>query len=236
MAYFSPEDMEALALSLKTAAVATGLNALPAILLGAWASRLGPRRKAIAESFILLPMVLPPVVLGYALLLAFGQRSPLGHFLREAFGLRLPFTWAGAVLAAMIVSFPLFARSVLVSMSMSDGKLEEASFVLGRGPAMTFLKVTVPLAMPGIAGGAALCFARALGEFGATVAFAGSIAGKTRTLPLAIYGALQSPGGEDRSLRLSLLSLGIALASMAVSSVAQRVFSARAGREAADAA
>jgi molybdate transport system permease protein len=233
---FTPEDLEALVLSLKTAALATVLNALPAILAGTWASRLGRRGKAIAEAFILLPMVLPPVVLGYALLIAFGRRSPLGHFLREGFGLQLPFTWAGAVLAAMIVSFPLFTRSVMVSMSMSDGKLEEASSVLGRGPLMTFLKITMPLAMPGIAGGAALCFARALGEFGATVAFAGSIAGKTRTLPLAIYGALQSPGGEARSLRLSLLAVGIALASMAVSSVAQSVFSAKIGKERADAA
>lgn len=226
MTFLSSEDIEALLLSLRTAALATALNAAPAVLFGSWAARRGPRGRAIAEAAILVPMVLPPVVVGYALLLAFGRRSPIAAFLHGVFGLRLPFSWAGAVLAAMVVSFPLFARSVMVSMSMSDGKLEEASLVLGRGPASTFMRVTLPLAMPGIAGGAALCFARAFGEFGATIAFAGSIAGKTRTLPLAIYGALQSPGGDGRSLRLSLLSLGVAAAAMALSGIAQRALSA----------
>jgi len=223
--FLTPSETEALVLSVKTAAAATLLNGIPA-LAGGWimARRRFPG-KALAEGLLLLPLILPPVTTGYLLLLLFGRKGPLGSVLFNLAGIRLPFSWEGAVLASMIVSFPLFVRSVRLAMEMTDPGLEAASRVLGRGPAGTFFRITVPLALPGIIGGAVLCFARALGEFGATITFAGNMAGRTRTLPLAIHSALQTPGGDGESIRLTLLSVILALAAVVLSEILQKRFS-----------
>lgn len=215
-------ETEALVLSVKTAAAATLLNGIPAIITGWILARRRFPGKSLAEGLLLLPMVLPPVTTGYLLLLLLGRKGPLGALLFHWAGIRLPFTWEGAVLASTLVSFPLFVRPVRLAMEMCDFGLEAASRVLGRGPAGTFFRITLPLTLPGIIGGAVLSFARALGEFGATMTFAGNMAGRTRTLPLAIYTALQTPGGEEASVRLTLLSVLLALAAVVLSELFQR--------------
>jgi molybdate transport system permease protein len=222
----TPSETDALILSVKTAAAATLLNGIPAIITGWFMARKRFYGRALAEGLLLLPMILPPVTTGYLLLLLFGRKGPLGSWLFDLAGIRLPFTWEGAVLASMIVSFPLFVRSVRLAVEMCDPGLEAASRVLGRGPVGTFFRVTIPLAFPGIMGGAVLCFARALGEFGATITFAGNMAGRTRTLPLAIHTALQTPGGDGASFRLTLLSVALALAALLVSELMIRRFPA----------
>ncbi len=220
MNQISAEDLGALLLSLRTAAFAVCLNAPPAIALGWFLARGGRKTAWLFEPFLSLPIVLPPVVTGYILLLLFGRRGPLGAFLLKAFHVSLPFTEGAVLLASLIVSFPFFARSARAAFALSDGSLEEASLVLGRGPAASFLRISLPRALPGLIGGGVLCFARALGEFGATISFAGNIGAKTRTLPLAIYTAMQSPGGDAQALRLTLLSAAIAFAAVFVSEIA----------------
>lgn len=167
--------------------------------------------KLLLDGLLHLPLVLPPVTVGYLLLLLLGTRGWLGQYLAAWFGWHLVFTWPAAAIAAAVVSFPLMLRTIRVAFELSDPGLEAAARTLGAGPWRTLATITLPLALPGIIAGALLAFARSLGEFGATITFAGNIAGSTRTLPLAIYTYMQSPAGDDAVRELALISVVIAL-------------------------
>ncbi|MCB9765076.1 MAG: molybdate ABC transporter permease subunit [Alphaproteobacteria bacterium] len=208
----TPAELEALALSLQVAALGT-LAALPAAVPLAWllARRSFPG-KAVVEAILGLPLVLPPVVTGYLLLVLLGRRGLLGGPL----GLDLAFTTAAAALVAGVMGFPLLLRALRLSIEAVDPRLEQAARTLGAGPVDTFRAVTLPLAWPGLLSGALLCFARALGEFGATITFAGNIPGTSRTLTLAIWSALQAPGGDLVAARMVALSVGLALSAAAL--------------------
>lgn len=173
--------------------------------------------KSIVESVLHLPLVMPPVTTGYLLLLVLGTRGIAGKWLFEFFGIRLAFTFPAAVIASVVVSFPLMVRSVRTAMEMVDGKIEQASATLGAGRVRTFFMITIPMALPGIISGAILSFARSLGEFGATISFAGNIEGETQTLPLAIYTSMQIPGSEGTTLRLVLVSVFVSFCAMMLS-------------------
>ncbi|MDG1572312.1 molybdate ABC transporter permease subunit [Robiginitalea sp. M366] len=214
---FSDAEWQAIGLSVRVAVACMVITLPLALWVGYKMARSRFRGKAVVESLLHLPLVMPPVTTGYLLLLALGARSPLGQWLESAFGLRLAFSFHAAVIASAVVSFPLVVRSVRTAMEMVDTRLEDASRLLGAGNLKTFFRITVPLAMPGILSGAILGFARSLGEFGATITFAGNIAGETQTLPLAIYALMQVPGGEEATLRLVLVSVGISLAAMLLS-------------------
>jgi molybdate transport system permease protein len=172
--------------------------------------------KAVLETIINLPLVLPPVVTGYLLLVAFGRRGLLGQYLEDWFGLRLVFDWRGAALAAAVVSFPLMVRAIRIAFTSVDPRLEQAARTLGAGPVDAFFTITLPLARHGVVAGSVLAFARSLGECGATVMIAGNIPGETRTIPLYIYNQLEIPGGIDRSLSIVMFSIFIAAAALAV--------------------
>lgn len=215
--HFNTAEIHAIWLSVKVALYCT-LVAVPlALVVGYQMARKDFRGKAIIESLIHLPLVMPPVTTGYLLLLLFGSKGFLGQWLNSAFGIKLAFTFQAAVLASIVVSFPLIVRSVRASMEMVDTGLEDASRILGAGRLKTFFRVTVPLALPGIISGGILGFARSLGEFGATITFAGNIAGETQTLPLAIYAYMQIPGHEMATLRLVLVSVVISFVAMGFS-------------------
>ena len=171
-------------------------------------------------------MVLPPVVPGYLLLLLLGRRGPLGHWLEANFGVVLAFNWKGAVLASAVMAFPLMVQPIRLAFRLIDARIEKAASTLGAPPWQVFLSVSLPLAVPGILAGVVLCFSRSLGEFGATMAFVGNIPGETRTLPLAIYSLSHVPGGEPAALRLTVLSIVLAVAAL----LACQVFSQRAER------
>lgn len=210
--------MSAIGLSLKVAAGVAVTVLLPAILLGWLLARREFRGKILVESLVHAPLVVPPVVTGYLLLMTFGAKGWLGKHM----GLQLAFSWKGAVLASAIVALPLAVRSVRLAISMVDRKLEETALTLGRSPLWIFSHVTLPLAWPGILGGILLAFSRSLGEFGATITFAGNIEGATQTLPLAIYSALQTPGGESQAMRFTLFSLILCFLSLVISEVLTR--------------
>ena len=213
----TPEEWTAVALSLEVA-LKSILFSLPIAILTGWL--LGRRRffgKSVVDAFIHLPFVLPPVVTGYVLLLLFGVKGPVGALLNDWFGFRFAFTTAGAVLATAVMTFPLMVRAIRLSAGAVDRGLEDAARTLGAGPVDRFLSVTLPLMIPGIAAAAMTAFAAALGEFGAVITFAASIPGETQTLPLAIYGALQVPGGEETAARLSIVSFILALTALFVS-------------------
>jgi molybdate transport system permease protein len=225
----SPFELEALTLSLRVALWSV-LTSLPAGLLVAW---LLARReffgKSALNAVVHLPLVLPPVVVGYLLLLLLGREGPLGRLLYDLFGVGLPFTWEGAALAAAVMAFPLMVRSMRLSLEGVDRRLEAAARTLGAPPFGVFLTITLPLMAPGIVVGALLGFARSLGEFGATITFAANIPGETRTLPLALYTLTQTPGGEGAALRLAALSVTLSLAALAASEYAARRLRARTG-------
>jgi molybdate transport system permease protein len=204
-------------LSLKVALGVALLTAGPAIALGWLLARRTFRGKVLLESLIHAPLVMPPVVTGYLLLILLGRNGWIGRPLNDWFGIRLVFTWQGAVLASAIVALPLAVRSVRLAISLVDGRLEEAAQTLGYPPLRVFLRITLPLAWPGILGGILLAFSRSLGEFGATITFAGNVEGMTQTLPLAIYSALQVPGEEPTAMRLVVASLILCFASLLVS-------------------
>lgn len=212
----SREEVEVVVLSLKVG-VASVAASLPFAVAMAWL--LARRRfpgKTLLDAAVHLPLVLPPVVVGYALLLAFGRNGPLGALL-QPLGIEFAFRWTGAALAAAVMGFPLMVRAVRLSMEAIDARLEAAGRTLGAGAWRVFFTVTLPLAWPGLVTGALLGFARALGEFGATITFVSSIPGETQTLPLAIYGATQVPGGDAAALRLSIVSVLLSLAALAIS-------------------
>jgi molybdate transport system permease protein len=213
----TPEERTAIALSLHVAGLAT-LATLPLGIAVAWLlARRDFPGKALVDALVHLPLVLPPVVTGYVLLLLFGRRGPIGAFLEAQFGLVLAFRWTGAALACAVMGFPLMVRAIRLGIEAIDTRLEHAAGTLGASPLLVFLTVTLPLALPGIVAGAVLCFAKALGEFGATITFVSNIPGETQTIPAAIYNYTQMPGGEGGALRLSLVSIAIAIGALAVS-------------------
>lgn len=227
MLTLTPLESEALRLSARVA-VWSVATSLPVGLLVAW---LLARREFIGKSalngLVHLPLVLPPVVVGYLLLVLFGREGPLGRLLHALFGIALPFTWQGAALAAAVMAFPLMVRAMRLSLEAVDRRLEAAARTLGARPAAVFVTITLPLMAPGIVVGAVLAFARSLGEFGATITFAANIPGETRTLPIALYTLIQTPDGETPALRLAILSVVLSLAALAASEVLARRLRAR---------
>ncbi len=223
----SPDEWIAIELSLRVAAVAT-LASLPFGLLTALvlARRKFPG-KILVDGLVHLPLVLPPVVTGYALLILFGRRGPIGAWLEQTFGIVFAFRWTGAALACAIMGFPLMVRAIRLTIEAIDHRLEQAAGTLGASPLWVFMTVTLPLALPGIIAGAVLCFAKALGEFGATITFVSNIPGETLTIPAAIYNYTQTPGGDAGALRLSIVAVVIALAALVISEILARRTSAR---------
>jgi molybdate transport system permease protein len=225
----TPLEIEALELSLRVALLSVAAS-LPFGLAVAWL--LGRHEffgKTLVNGIVHLPLVLPPVVVGYLLLLLLGRQGPLGRWLYETLGVTLPFTWEGAALAAAVMAFPLMVRAIRLSLEAVDRKLETAARTLGASRLNVFLTITLPLTLPGLLAGAVLAFARSLGEFGATITFVSNIPGETRTLPLALYSLIQTPGGEAGALRLALLSVLLSLAALAASEIAARRRRARGG-------
>jgi molybdate transport system permease protein len=218
----SAGEWSALRLSLQVALVCVLIDLVPAIFFGWLLARRRFRGAELLDSLLHLPLVLPPVVTGYLLLLSLGPRSPLGAFFEEQLGLRIAFDWKGAALASAVVAFPLMLRSVRLAISLVDRRLEWAAQSLGAPPWRVFLGITLPLALPGLLTGAILAFARSLGEFGATIMLAANIEGQTRTLPLAIYGFTQLPDGEGPALRLVLISALLAVLAMFASARLER--------------
>ena len=229
----SPAETEALLLSLKVAFWSVAAS-LPAAVALAWL--LSRRRfpgKALLDAVLHLPLVLPPVVVGYLLLLLFGRRGPIGAFLEETLGISFAFRWTGAALACAVMGFPLLVRAVRQSLDGVDRGLEAAAATLGASPPWVFASVTLPLILPGILTGVLLSFARSLGEFGATITFVSNIPGETQTLPLAIYSFTQMPGGDAQALRLCIVSILLSLAALIASeALLRRAVARAAGRDA----
>jgi molybdate transport system permease protein len=223
----TPDEWAAVFLSVKVSLWAT-LISLPFGVVAAWA--LSRRRFVgwqLVNALIHLPLVLPPVVTGYLLLLTFGRNGMGGRFLEETFGLVLAFRWTGAVLAAAVMAFPLMVRAIRLGFDAVDRNLEQAAATLGAGPLMVFVTVTLPLILPGIIAGSVLAFAKAVGEFGATITFVANIPGETQTLPTAIFALLQVPGQDGSALRLVAVSLVIAMAALIASEVLARAVQRR---------
>ena len=220
--WLSPTEWGIIALSLKVSLVAVAMT-LPVAYALAWllARRRFPGR-ILLDALVHLPLVVPPVVTGWLLLILFGRTGPIGGWLEEQFGIVLVFRWTGAALAAAVMALPLMVRAMRLSIEAVDRKLVEAARTLGARRWRAFLTITLPLSAPGIAAGAMLGFARSLGEFGATITFASNIAGETRTLPLAIYSGLQLPGGEALVTRLSLISVALSIGALVVSELLVR--------------
>jgi molybdate transport system permease protein len=221
-ALLGPEEWTALVLSLRVSFWAT-LASLPFGIAIAWLLARGrfPGRDLLS-ALVHLPLVMPPVVTGYLLLLGFGRRGPVGAFLEEHFGLVFAFRWTGAALACAVMGFPLLVRAIRLSFEAIDRRLEAAAATLGASPVWVSVTVTLPLALPGILAGAVLCFARAMGEFGATITFVSAIPGETQTLPSAIYALTQSPGGDAAALRLTAVAVAVSMAALLVSEILAR--------------
>lgn len=226
----TPAEWEALRLSLAVALRSVAFS-LPLAIAVAWLLvRARLRGRTLLDAFVHLPLVLPPVAVGYLLLLLFGVRGPIGGWLDATFGIRLAFTTAGAALATAVMSFPLIVRAVRLSLESIDPGLEEAARTLGAGPLDRFLTITLPLMMPGILAGAVTAFAAGLGEFGAVITFAANVPGETRTLPLALYTAIQSPDGDASAARLAILSFGLGFLGLVAAELVARRMRARFGR------
>lgn len=226
----SEAEWAIIGLSLKVSLVAVAAVLPPAMLLAWVLARFDFRGKILLDALVSLPLILPPVVTGWLLLLAFGANGPLGRLLDEYLGITLIFRWTGAALAAAIMALPLMVRAIRLSLEAVDRRLEGAARSLGAGPWRCFASVTLPLTLPGILAALVLGFARSIGEFGATITFVSNIPGETRTLPLAIYNALQVPGGEAAVTRLAIISVLLSLAALTVSEVlARRAGGGRAG-------
>jgi molybdate transport system permease protein len=225
--HLSDVEMQALSLSLRVSGWAV-IVSLPVGILVAWVlARLHFPGKSLVDGFIHLPLVLPPVVTGYLLLVLLGKNGLIGSVLYKYLGIVLAFNWKGAVLAAAVMSFPLLVRAVRLSLESVDQGLEAAARTLGAGPVRVFFTVTLPLMVPGIITGLLLAFARSLGEFGATITFVSNIRGQTQTLPLALYTLTQVPDGEAGAMRLCILSVVIAMAALICSEMLARRFAAR---------
>lgn len=225
--HLSAGEWVAVDLSLRIAAVAT-LASLPLGIMTALVLARGRfPGKTLLDGIVHLPLVLPPVVTGYVLLILFGRRGPIGQFLEQTFGIVLSFRWTGAALACAVMGFPLMVRAIRLTIEAIDERLEQAAGTLGASPLWVFATVTLPLALPGIIAGAVLCFAKALGEFGATITFVSNIPGETQTIPSAIYNYTQMPDGDAGALRLSIIAVFISLAALVISELLAR----RAGRK-----
>lgn len=211
---FSYAEFQAIGLSIKVAIICSVISLPIAIGVGWILARKRFKGKWFLDGIVQLPLVLPPVTIGYILLLVFGVKGFVGKFLLEYFDIRISFTFWAAVLASVVVSFPLVVRAIKVAIEMVDVELESAARTLGAGPWKTFFTITIPLALPGIFSGFILGFARCLGEFGATITFAGNIVGQTQTLPLAIYSAMEVPGGEMVAFRLVFVSIVLSFMAM----------------------
>ena len=229
----SAAETAALLLSLKVAFWSVAASLPIAVALAWLLSRRSFPGKALLDAVVHLPLVLPPVVVGYFLLVLFGRRGPIGAFLEEYLGISFAFRWTGAALACAVMGFPLMVRAVRQSLDAVDRRLEAAAATLGAAPAWVFASVTLPLILPGVVTGVLLSFARSLGEFGATITFVSNIPGETQTLPLAIYSFTQAPGGDAQALRLCVLSILLSLVALMVSELLLRRATARAaGRDA----
>jgi molybdate transport system permease protein len=216
------EEWTALLLSLRVAGAATLFSLPLALLIAVILARGRFRGKILLDGLVHLPLVLPPVVTGYALLLLFGRQGVIGSALDSLFGIVFAFRWTGAALAAAVMGFPLMVRAIRLSIEAIDPRLEAAAGTLGASPLVRFATITLPLALPGVLAGAVLGFAKALGEFGATITFVSAIPGETQTLPAAIYAYTQTPGGDAGALRLSILAVIVALGALALSEILAR--------------
>jgi molybdate transport system permease protein len=210
-------EWEVVWLSLRVALLAVGASLVPGVLVGWLLARWQHPARPLLQGVVMLPLVLPPVVTGYLLLHALGRSRPLGQAWHALTGGHIAYTTAACVIAAAVVGFPLLVEAIRLSMLGIDRRLEQVSRSLGRGRFDTFLRVTLPLSLPGVSAGAVLSFARALGEFGATIVLAGNVAGETRTIPVAVYTLLNLRGGEAAALRLVAVSLVLALAALLAS-------------------
>ncbi|HTH17205.1 MAG TPA: molybdate ABC transporter permease subunit [Magnetospirillum sp.] len=223
----TPLEIEALYLSLLVSGWAVA-GSLPLGILCAWVlARLNFPGKALFDGIIHLPLVLPPVVVGYFLLVMLGRRGPVGGWLHDWFGITIAFTWKGAAIASAVIAFPLMVRAIRLSLEGVDRGLEQAARTLGCSPLRTFFTVTLPLVAPGVLTGAILGFARSLSEFGATITFVSNIPGETRTLPIALYALTQVPGGDEAALRLCIISVVVAFAALLASEFLSRRVQAR---------
>lgn len=226
----SPAEVEALLLSAKVAVFCTLIICIPGVAVAWLLAKKSFAGKSLLDSLVHLPLVLPPVVPGFLLLLLLGNQGLIGKWLQSNFGLSIAFTWIGAVIASAVMAFPLMVRSARLAITQVDSNLEAAAQSLGAHPIRVFFTITLPLAMPGIVTGLILAFSRSLGEFGATITFVGNVAGETRTLPLAIYTYTQIPGGDIAALRLVILSMVIALGALMISDLLERKATKNIGR------
>jgi molybdate transport system permease protein len=223
----SPQDWTAVALSLRIAVVATLVSLPFGIAIATLLARQNFWGKTLVDAIIYLPLVLPPVVTGYLLLITLGRNTPVGAFLADHFGIVFAFRWTGAVISCGVMAFPLMVRAIRLSIEAIDRRLEDAAATLGAGPFWNFATVTLPLALPGIIAGAMLAFARALGEFGATITFVSNIPGETQTISAAIYTLTQVPGGDSAALSLVVVAVVISLAALVASEWLARRATAR---------
>ncbi|MEM1360372.1 MAG: molybdate ABC transporter permease subunit [Pseudomonadota bacterium] len=226
MTWLGPQEWQALALSLRVAFWATLISLPIGIFIAYVLARWRFPGYSLLNAVVFVPLILPPVVTGYLLLITLSPRAPVGAFL-ESLGIVVAFDWTGAAIAAAIMAFPLMVRAIRLSIEAIDVKLEGAASTLGASPLWVFFTVTLPLALPGILAGAVMAFAKAIGEFGATITFVSNIPGKTQTIPSAIYSFLQIPGGETAALRLAMISLAIAFGAVIASEIFSRRLSKR---------
>ncbi len=221
------EEWTAVRLSLLVAVTATAVS-LPLGIAVAWVLARGRFwGKSLLDTVVHLPLIMPPVVTGYLLLILFGRRGPIGEFLDHAFGIVLSFRWTGAALACAVMGFPLMVRAIRLSIEAVDERLESAAGTLGAHPLWVFATITLPLCLPGVIAGAILCFAKSMGEFGATITFVSNIPGETQTLPSAIYTLTQVPGGDAGALRLTAVSIAISMVALLGSELLARRVGAR---------
>jgi molybdate transport system permease protein len=225
--WLTPQEWSAVGLSIRVSVWAT-ICSLPLGIFIAYAlARWDFRGKQLLNGIVHLPLILPPVVTGYLLLLTFGRRGPVGGFLEQTFGIVIAFRWTGAALAAAIMAFPLMVRAIRLAIEATDPKLEQAAGTLGASRPWVFLTITLPLILPGIIAGSILAFAKAMGEFGATITFVSNIPGQTQTLPSAIYALLQVPGGEVAATRLVLIAIAVAMSALLLSEWVSRAVARR---------
>ncbi len=220
--FFTAEEWQAIALSLRVASVAVAASLPFGIGCALLLARGRFPGRTLLSALVHLPLVMPPVVTGFLLLLAFGRKGPIGAFLDQHFGIVLAFRWTGAALACAVMGFPLMVRAIALSIEAIDERLEQAAATLGAGRLAVFATVTLPLALPGILAGIVLSFARSLGEFGATITFVSNIPGETQTIPSAIYSLIQTPGGDGAALRLTVISVLISLGALVLSEAIAR--------------
>jgi molybdate transport system permease protein len=233
MLTLTPDEWEAIRLSLLVSFWGVGASLPLAVAVAMVLARVRFPGKSLFDAIVHLPLVLPPVVVGYFLLLVLGRKGPLGAWLESTFGVVVAFRWTGAAIAAAVMGFPLMVRAIRLSIEAIDRRIESAAATLGASPGWVFASVTLPLMLPGIITGVLLSFARSLGEFGATITFVSNIPGETRTLPIAIYTYTQVPGGDLQALRLSAVAVALSLGALLVSELLVRGATARAaGRDA----